>query len=387
MPETKEVKDEREVKLWEKPEGSLATVKVTELHNNPHRPDAVFVWNDEKIEGLIESYLVDGFQSTFEVTTDKWNNIFLAGGGHHRTEAIRRAIDRGKAGQIRGLFQDDDNNWCVKVVKKKYTKEQMLRNFMIENADAWGKDSQQNVCMMTMQIKDYLDNLLLASEDLEAFVATVKSPYPLQMDERAYTRAKNNGTGASIIQQYLGENTWSRPAIQMAVQLLYQEGEEGKKLREMAESLPSVTMAYKFKSLMTEEVEGEKMLSSAADQTKAEKLIKREALSRQDLEDADKIKKEKGISPLEALDALVTQKKEAKEAEKGDKKTTEAAPSAAAVKIPEAALEALKMARNQIRLLSVDKKESWSKAQFNQAKDLFKEVAADLKKIEKGSKK
>ncbi len=367
-----------------KAEGALGTFPVARIGNNPYRPDEVFVWNEDKIQGLIETYLVDGFQSTFEVTTDKWDNVFLAGGGHHRMEALRRVIADGDAEKVRGLFKNDNEDWCVKVVKKKYTKEQMMRNFMIENADAWNKDSQQNICMMVLQVKDYLDKVLSDSSDVEEFIKAVNSPYPLKMDERAFTRAKNSGIGATTLVQYLGENTWSRAAIDMAIKVLYSKGKEGQKLKELAEKLPSITMAYKFKHLMTTEMDGDKVLASVEDQAKAEKIIERNNLSRADLEEANKIKTDQDMSPLAALNALVDQKTEEKKAAKAGP-TTEA-PSQAAAKDSETALEAMKRARNAVRVLQAGD-DNWSKAQFNQAKDLLKDIADTMKKMESPAKK
>jgi len=375
-------KETTEVKAH-KAEGTMATVSVLELQNNPHRNDEVFVWNEEKIQGLIETYKVDGFQSTFEVTKDKWGRFFLAGGGHHRKEALKRIISGGVDGitpeMIRGVFKDDGDNWSIKVVAKKYSKEQMLRNFMIENADAWGKDSQQNICMMTVQVKDFLDKKLVESADLESFIALVNSPYPLKMDERSYSRAKNSGAGASLVVQYLGENTWSRQAIDFAIKVLYEEGEEGQKLRELAEKLPNVVMAYKFKRLMTQEVDGEKVLSSADDQTKAEKLIEKENLTRADLEAADKIKAEKGIDPLAALESIVADKKEEKKTGTGETASKER-PTEALLKPPEQALVSLKEACAHMTVLA-QSDDSFSKAQFNEAKKLLKELADTIKKL------
>ena len=376
MTDKKELTDAVETR---KAEGSLGAYPVAMIGNNPHRPDEVFVWNEEKLLGLKETYLVDGFQSTFEITSDKWDNVFLAGGGHHRMESLRRVIAEGLGGSVRGLFKNDKGEWCVKVVKKKYTPDQMLRNFMIENADAWNKDSQQNICMMVLQVKDYLDRLMADSADVDEFVEAVKSPYPLKMDERAYTRAKNSGIGASTLVQYLGENTWSRQAIDFAIKVLYEEGPEGEKLKELAEKLPNITMAYKFKRLMVQEVDGEKVLSSADDQAKAEKVITKESLSRTDLEKADKIKQEKGLSPLDALNEVVAEKKGDKVAAKEANKTVK--PEEKKVKPSEEALEALKRAFNAAKIL-VASDDSFSKAQLTQAKDVFKDLAALLKKMD-----
>ncbi len=371
-----------ELKIRErKPEGSLVATPVEDILNNPYRDDNVFMWMEDKIKGLKESYLVDGILATFEVTQDKWGKIYLAGGGHHRIEAARRLIKEGLADRIRGLFKNDEGKWCIKVVKKKYTKEQMLNMFMRENADMWGKDEQQNICMMTMQIKNHLDSILARTKNVEDFIAEVKSPYRLKMDDKAFTRTKNSGAGASLIVQYLGENTWSRPAIQMAIQLMNEDGPEGEKLRELAEKLPNITTAYKFKSLMVQEVDGEKVLSSAQDQDKAAKIIERESLSRNDIEKANKLKEEKGLDPLTALNQYVGDKKAELKVEKDAKKkptsdTTTQAPSEA-----EQALQAITSARNFLRMATTAG--NVSKSQYKSMENLVKDIVKDMTELKK----
>lgn len=362
-----------------KAEGTMISVPVKDIMNNIHRPNAVFQWNEDKILGLQESMLSEGIWTNVEVVMDQWNAVNIAGGGHHRVEAVRRIISDGVPEKVRGLFLNDDEEWCMKVIKKKYTKDQMLKMFMLENADAWGKDNQQNICMMTVQVKDHLDRKLQQSATVEEFIAMVHSPYPLKMDERAYTRARNNGVGASTMVQFLGENTWSRQAIDFAIKVLYEPGKEGEKLKELAEKLPSVVMAYKFKRLMTQEQDGEKVLSSVDDQEKAEKLIQKASLSRNDLEKADKLKSEQDLSPLAALNIVVEQKKDEKTKAAG---TTTPAPAKKKEKPAEAALVALKSSRGWVKMMIADE-DHWSAAQFAQAKELFKDIAGDLKKLEK----
>lgn len=370
--------EKQEVK-GHKAEGTLASFPINIVNNNPHRPNEVFKWNEEKLKGLIESFYGSGFWSNVEVTKDKWGNIYISGGGHHRVEALRRLIADDEAEKIRGLFQNDDGEWCAKFIVKKYSKEEMLKMFMLENADAWGKDSQQNICMMTIQVKDYLDQQLKASDDVDDFIEKVNSPYPLKMDERAYTRAKNNGIGASTMVQFLGENTWSRQAIDFAIKVLYEEGEEGEKLKELAEKLPNVVMAYKFKRLMTTEIDGDKVLSSADDQEKAEKLIKREALTRADLEKADKLKAQSDLTPLAALNLVVEEKKGEKKAETAKAKDGKA-DTGKKTKPAEEALTALKATRGWLKMM-ISEKDSWNKAQKATATDLLKEIAGDMKKL------
>ena len=361
-----------------KAEGSLATIKVKDLHNNPHRSDEVFVWQEEKILGLQETFLVDGFQSTYEVSADKLGRVCLAGGGHHRTEALRRLIADGKGALVRGLFQDKDEDWCIKVVKKNYNNDQMLRNFMIENADQWGKDADTNVYLMTLQIRNFLDKMLENSTDVADFVDMVQSPYPLQMDERAYTRSKNAGhVSATTISQYLGENTWSRVSITKAIKIIDEPGEEGDLIREMAKKLPSIAMAYQFRNLMTDEEDGEKIRSSADDMKRAEKIIDTFGLNRKDLEDIDKLKKEKGLPAIDAITEFTQMKKEELKAEKDAKKSPTEPVQKKDQAPAEVFMEAMKHARNAA-ILAVD---DVSKAQFNQAKTIFKDLAGTMQKI------
>ncbi len=216
-----------------KAEGTMATVKIMGIQNNYHRSDDAFEWLPDKIQALKDVYKVDGFQSTFEVVLDKQGRYRLAGGGHHRVKALKELIEANEINLVRGAFKDGDGDWAIKVVKKSYTKAQMLRNFVIENADSWNVDSDQNVYMQTVQIKAVLDGVLQESKDVDDFIEKLpNSANPIMMDARAYTRAKNNGVGAKTIQQYIG--AWSHSRIQMAVQLINEEGEAGNKLRELA---------------------------------------------------------------------------------------------------------------------------------------------------------
>lgn len=360
-----------------KPEGSLVPVKVLSLFNNPHRSDEVFVWQEDKILGLQETYLVDGFQSTFEVSADKLARVCLAGGGHHRTEALRRLIKDGKGALVRGLFQDADGDWCIKVVKKNYNNDQMLRNFMIENADQWGKDADQNVYLMTLQIRNFLDKMLENSTDVDDFIGMVQSAHPLQMDERAYTRSKNAGhVSATTISQYLGEHTWSRVSITKAIKIIDEPGAEGDTLRELAKKLPSIAMAYQFRNLMTDvEEDGEKVRASVDDMKRAEKIIDNFGLNRKDLEDIDKLKKEKGLPAIEAITEFTNLKKEELKAEKDAKKGAAKEPVQKDAPAPaEHFVESMKHALNSAKLAKGDV----SKAQFIQAQSLFKDLAAEL---------
>ncbi len=365
-----------------KAEGSLVVVKVMELLNNPHRSDEVYEWNPEKLEGLKETYLVDGFQSTFETTNDKLGRDYLSGGGHHRKYALQLLIKEGKAHLVRGLFKDADGDWCIKVVRKKYTKDEMLRNFMIENADQWGKDTNQNIYMMTFQVKSFLETMLAKATDAADFVAMVNSPYPLKMDDRSFTRAKNAGVSASAIRQFLGENTWSLAPIQMAVQLINEEGEAGDALREIAKKVPSIAMAYKVRNLMTEvEEDGTKIRSAKADIVAAEKIIESQGYNYHDLRDIDefgKKQKEAGVelSPLEVIREFTAQKKDELKAEKDAAKKDKAEPASKTVGgEAEQFVEAIKHALMASRL----GKDKVSKAQVVQAESIFKDLAVEIK--------
>ena len=364
-----------------KAEGSLIAVKVLELLNNIHRSDETSQWIPEKIQGLKETYLIDGFQSTFEVCVDKLGRVSLAGGGHHRKKALQELIEAGEAEKVRGLFKDDTGSWCIKVVKKNYTKDEMLRNYVIENADAWSKDTDQNVYMMTVQVKSFLETLLGKATDAADFVSMVKSPNPLKMDDRAFTRAKNSGVSASSIRQFLGEHTWSLAPIQMACQLIGEEGEAGEALREIAKKLPSVAMTYKIRNMMTEVEDGEKIRSSKADIVAAEKIIETQGYNYHDLRDIDAFKKEKEdagaeLSPLEAIREFTAMKKDEIKAEKDAKKGTTTEPASKAVGgEAEQFVEAMKHALMSARL----GKDKVSKAQFTQSEGIFKDLAVELK--------
>jgi hypothetical protein len=366
-----------------KPEGSLVAVKVMELLNNPHRNDEVFQWMPDKLKGLKETYLVDGFQSTFEVVADRMGRFSLGGGGHHRKKALQELIEAGDAEKVRGLFKDSDGDWCIKVVKKNYTKDEMLRNFMIENADAWSKDTDQNVYLMVFQIKSFLETLLGKATDAADFIQMVNSPNPLKMDDRSFTRAKNTGVSASAIRQFLGEHTYSLAPIQMACQLINEPGKEGEALREIAKKLPSVAMTYKIRNLMTEvdPEDGAKIRSSAADIQAAEKIIETQGYNYHDLRDIDAFKEKakedgKELSPLEAIREFTAMKKDEIKAEKDAKKTTTAEPvSKTKGEEAEQFVEAMKHVLARARL----GRDKVSKAQYVHAESMFKDLAEELK--------
>jgi hypothetical protein len=371
-----------------KAEGSLVAVNVMELSNNIHRSDETSQWIPEKIQGLKETYLVDGFQSTFEVCQDKLGRVSLAGGGHHRKKALQELVEAGEAEKVRGLFKDAEGNWCIKVVKKNYTKDEMLRNYVIENADAWAKDTDQNVYMMTVQVKSFLETLLGKATDAADFVTMVNSPNPLKMDDRSFTRAKNSGVSASSIRQFLGEHTWSLAPIQMACQLISEPGDAGVALREIAKKLPSVAMAYKVRNMMTEvekdEDSGEevKVRSSKADIVAAEKIIETQGYNYHDLRDIDAFKKEQEdagteLSPLEAIREFTSMKKDELKADKDAKKTKTEPVSKTKGEEAEQFVEAMKHALMSARL----GKTKVSKAQYVQAESLFKDLATELKEM------
>lgn len=383
-----------------KAEGSMVVVPVLELNNNPRRSDDVFKWNENKISALVQSYIVDGFQSTFEVTLDKWLKAFLSGGGHHRTESLRRIIRGEIEGvtpeMIRGLFKQEFKEdgkvvekWCIKVVKKKYTDEQMMRNFLLENAEAWGKDDNQNKAMMIVQVEAYLTGLMNDSKDVDDFIEKVKSPYPLKTDDRAFTRAKNAGrVSAQVISEYLGVDAFPRTTVQQWLSVMTEGGEA---MRELAEKLPNVSMAYRVQNFMTDQEEdGTKVRASDDDVKKAAKIIEKESLSRTDIDKANKIKAEKGVSPLDALAEVVDNKKDELKAKKEASKKSSSTPERKEMEPPEATLDALKRTCSTLNVM-VNKDHNWSKAQLKEALSLFNTAAERIKVIQertaKGKKK
>jgi hypothetical protein len=285
---------------------AFQTVKIADIQSNPFRTDEAYRYNQEKIEALKESFTNTSYWENLLARKTKTGAIQLAY-GHHRLEALRQLVDEGK---------DEYKEIKLNIrPESQLSNERMLMILVQENKDDW-RDVPENFCMSLLQVRAHLHNILNSCKDVGEFVARVaKSAPAIKMNAKSFSRAKNNGIGASTIAQFLGE-TWSRQMIQEGLQLI-EAGEQSEELRKLAETLPNVTLANRFAKLMTKEVAGKgksKTVELFEDdvKNKAAKKVLTNNLNRADVEAAITItKKQDKPDPLAALDEVVKGKKEA----------------------------------------------------------------------------
>lgn len=280
---------------------AFVNVKLDEINDNPFRNPESYMYDKEKIAALVESIGDTSFWENLLAVKDSEGNIFLAY-GHHRLQALKALVEAGHTEYV-----------SIKLNVRPHTqltRERMLKIFAQENKDDWG-ENPQNLCMTVLQLQAHLEGLVTASKDKDAFLKKVGDAGALNVDDRSFTRMKNNGVGASIIAQFLG-NTWSRQTIQDALQVI----ENDEKTFKLAQKLPSVTLANRFQKLVTKSVEGKgkekvtTMFDEVVQQKIADKILK-ENLSRSEVEAALKISKENpdGLDPLTAIANVVEAKK------------------------------------------------------------------------------
>jgi len=282
---------------------SFVKVKLSDIKDNPYRNDESYTYDKAKIAALAESIGDTSFWENLLARKTKEGVIQLAY-GHHRLQAL-------KALNAEGYEEYSVIKINVRP-ENQLTDERMLKIFAQENKDDWG-ESPQNLCMTVLQLQAHLEGLIRASKDKDQFLKKISDPGALSVDDRSFTRMKNNGVGASIIAQFLGD-TWSRQTIQDALQVIANDEATFK----LAQKLPSVTLANRFQKLVTKGVEGKgkskvvTMFDEDVQRKVADKIVK-ENLTRAEVEEAVKISKDNadGLDPLLAINTVVEKKKAA----------------------------------------------------------------------------
>lgn len=283
------------------------TVKLDEIQSNPFRNEESYQYDQAKIDALKESISDTSFWENLLARKTKDGAVQLAY-GHHRLQALKQLVADGLEDYVE-----------IKInvrPETQLTNERMLKIFAQENKDDWG-ENPSNLCMTVLQLQAHLEGLLSASKNKEEFFKKIGDAGSLKMDARSFTRAKNSGVGASLIASFLGD-TWSRQTINDALQVI----EKDKATFELAQKLPSVTLANRFQKLVTKgekKEEGEKIVEmfDEATQRKVQDKIMKNDLTRAEVESAIKLRdKDPDKDPVKAINAVVEQKKEAIKAAK-----------------------------------------------------------------------
>lgn len=279
---------------------AFMTVPLKEIESSPYRDDNAYVWKEPAIASLMESIGDLSYWENILVRKTKDGRYEIVY-GHHRIEALRRLV-------AEGLTEYENIKVNVRP-ETQLTNERMLKIFIQENKDTWGEDPQ-NLCMSVLQLQAHLETLLLASADKDAFLKKIGDQGALRMDDRSFTRAKNEGIGATAIAQFLGD-TWSRQTIHDALQVI----ENDEATFKLAQNLPNVTLANRFQKLVTKSVKGkgkERVVEVFDEKTQrkiADKILKSD-LTRAEVEDAIKISKSKETpDPVAAIEEVVEKKK------------------------------------------------------------------------------
>lgn len=321
-------------------------IALDQIQDNPFRNPESYVYDQGKITALAESIGDTSFWENLLARKTKEGYTQLAY-GHHRLQALKKLLEEGNTeyAEIKLNVRPDTQ----------LTNERMLKIFAQENKDDWG-ENPQNLCMTVLQLQAYLEGLVAASKDRDQLLKKIGDAGSLKVDDRSFTRMKNNGVGASIIAQFLGD-TWSRQTIQDALQVI----ENDEKTFKLAQKLPSVTLANRFQKLVTRSVEGrgkEKtttMFDEVTQQKVADKIVK-ENLSRAEVEEAVKISKANsdGPDPLLAIASVVERKKEKIKAAKEEAALGRPAPKEPIEKVEIALERALEVTRKERLGLSDD---------------------------------
>ena len=276
------------------------TVKLVEIESNPFRNEESYTYDQPKIESLKESIADTSFWENLLARKTKEGVIQLAY-GHHRLQALMQLVEEGF---------DEFTEIKINVrPATQLTNERMLKIFAQENKDDWG-ENPSNLCMTVLQLQAHLEGLLSASKDKDAFFKMVGDAGSLKMDDRSFTRAKNNGVGASLIASFLGD-TWSRQTIQDALQVI----EKDEETFNLAQKLPSVTLANRFQKLVTKaetkSKDGKTVEMFDEDtQRKVQDKILKNNLTRSEVEAAIKLKNASDEpDPIKAINEVVEAKK------------------------------------------------------------------------------
>lgn len=203
----------------------------------------------------------------------------------------------------------------------------MLKIFAHENAEDWG-ENPSNLCMTVLQLQSHLEGLMAASKNKDEFFKKIGDVGAIKMDDRSFTRVKNAGVGATLITSFLGD-TWSRQTIQDALQVI----EKDEKTFNLAQKLPSVTLANRFQKLVTKSEEKAKgkdkivVMEDEAVQRKVQDLILKNDLTRKEVEGAIKLKEsDPELDPVAAIKTVVEAKKAKRKADKEELDAQKPAP-------------------------------------------------------------
>ncbi len=286
---------------------SMQNVELKSIKHNPYREGSAYIFSQEKIDSLAESMADTSYWENMLARKTKEGDIELAY-GHHRLMALLKLLDEGM-----------DQYKTIKLnirPEKDLTNERMLKIFVQENKDTWG-ELPQNLCMSVLQLKAHLTGVLDASKDKDEFLKKIGDSGALKVDDRSFTRAKNQGVGATMISQFLGD-TWSRQTIHDALQVI----EDDEATFKLAQNLPSVTLANRFQKLVTLEAKSKKADATMADETvqrKVQDQILKHNLTRADVEQAIKLSTAGDErDPEAAIKIIVEQKKAAAKKVKDD---------------------------------------------------------------------
>jgi len=279
------------------------SVELKSIEDNPFREKSAYVYDDGKIDELAESMADTSYWENMLARKTKAGVIQLAY-GHHRLQALKKLVGK-------GMLRYKDIKLNVRP-ERELTDERMLKIFVQENKDTWG-EIPQNLCMSVLQLQAHLTGILDASKDKDEFLKRIGDVGALKVDDRAFTRAKNEGVGATMISQFLGD-TWSRQTISDALQVINNDEATFK----LAQNLPSVTLANRFQKLVTLHPKTKKKDAVMAEediQRKVQDQILKHGLTRADVESAIKMSKVTSEpDPLGAITSVVDKKKNVEKA-------------------------------------------------------------------------
>jgi len=318
------------------------SVELKYIGDNPFREKSAYVYDTDKINELAEIMADSTYWENMLARKTKDGRIQLAY-GHHRLQALKKLV-------AEGMTEYKTIKLNVRP-ERDLPDELMLKIFVQENKDTWG-EIPQNLCMSVLQLQAYLTGVLDASKDKDEFLKRIGAAGGLKVDDRAFTRAKNAGIGATMISQFLGD-TWSRQTISDALQVINDDEATFK----LAQNLPSVTLANRFQKLVTLHPKTKKKAAVMAKeevQRKVQDQILKHGLTRADVESAIKMSNVGEPDPLGAITSVVDKKKNVEKAAREEAAATRPAPKEPIEKI-QAKFDAL------IETVRKEKVNVWSK--------------------------
>jgi len=319
------------------------SIELKDIEANPFREKSAYVYDNNKINELAESMADTSYWENMLARKTKDGRTQLAY-GHHRWQALLKLVEE-------GLTEYKTIKLNVRP-ERELTDERMLKIFVQENKDTWG-EIPQNLCMSVLQLQAHLTGILDASKDKDEFIKRIGAVGALKVDDRAFTRAKNQGIGATMISQFLGD-TWSRQTISDALQVINDDEATFK----LAQNLPSVTLANRFQKLVTLHPKTKKqdaVMAKEEVQRKVQDQILKHSLTRADVENAIKVSKATSEpDPLGAITSVVDKKKNAEKVAREEAAATRPSPKEPIEKI-QAKFDAL------IETVRKEKVNIWSK--------------------------